>query len=75
MDARESVRIEVPGDNGAGSEFRLMIGAVPEWHQAKRQRAAGPWTVSAAGQRGRRPAVASEPHPRRAMRVRVHHGS
>jgi len=24
-----------------------MVGRVPEWHQAKRQRAAGPWTVSA----------------------------
>lgn len=43
----ESLRIEVPGDLGAGSEFRLMVGAVPEWHQAKRQRAAGPWTVNA----------------------------
>lgn len=43
----QSLRIEVPGDDGAGSEFRLMVGTFPEWHQAKRQRAAGPWTVSA----------------------------
>jgi hypothetical protein len=48
LDGRaQSLRIEVPGDDGAGSEFRLMVGAVPEWHQAKRQRAAGPWTMSA----------------------------
>jgi hypothetical protein len=43
----QSLRIEVPGEEGAGSEFRLMVGGVPEWHQAKRQRAAGPWTVRA----------------------------
>ncbi len=48
LDGRaESLRIEIPGYDGAGSEFRLMVGAMPEWHQAKRQRAAGPWSLSA----------------------------
>lgn len=41
-----ALRIEVPGVDGVGSEFRLMVEGVAEWHQAKRQRAAGPWTVS-----------------------------
>lgn len=48
LDGRgETLRIEVPGDDGAGSEFCLVVGGVPEWHQAKRQRSGGPWTVSA----------------------------
>lgn len=42
-----TLRIEVPGEDGVGSEFRLTVGGVAEWHQAKRQRAAGPWTVNA----------------------------
>ena len=43
LDSRATaIRIEVPGDDGVGSEF-----GVPEWHQAKRQRAAGPWTINA----------------------------
>src|SRR6266542_7142080 len=42
-----TLRIEVPGDDGVGSEFRLVVDGVAEWHQAKRQRAAGPWTVNA----------------------------
>jgi len=48
VDSRaQTLRIEVPGDDGVGSEFRLTIDGVPQWHQAKRQRAAGPWTVNA----------------------------
>lgn len=48
LDGRaQTLRIEVPGADGAGSEFRLLVAGVPEWHQAKRQRAAGPWSVSA----------------------------
>lgn len=48
LDGRaQALRIEVPGDEGAGSEFRLSVAGTPEWHQAKRQRAAGPWTVNA----------------------------
>lgn len=43
----EALRIEVPGDTGVGSEFRLVVGGVAHWHQAKRQRAAGPWSVAA----------------------------
>jgi hypothetical protein len=43
----QTLRIEVPGDDGVGSEFRLVVDGVAEWHQAKRQRAAGPWTVNA----------------------------
>lgn len=43
----QSLRIEVPGDEGVGSEFRQTVNGVAEWHQAKRQRAAGPWTLNA----------------------------
>ena len=41
----QALRIEVPGEAGEGAEFRLLVGGVPEWHQAKRQRDAGPWTI------------------------------
>ncbi|MDP9418734.1 MAG: ATP-binding protein [Actinomycetota bacterium] len=43
----ESLRIEVPGEPGQGAEFRLVRGGISEWHQAKRQRSGGPWTVAA----------------------------
>ncbi|HRW39829.1 MAG TPA: hypothetical protein P5254_19165, partial [Aquihabitans sp.] len=39
--------MDIPGGDGAGSEFRLTVGAEAEWHQAKRQLGSGPWTVSA----------------------------
>jgi len=42
----QTIRIEVPGDDGVGAEFRLMVGGVPTWHQAKRQRDGGPWTIA-----------------------------
>jgi hypothetical protein len=48
----ETLRIEVPGDEGVGAEFRLTVNGVPEWHQAKRQQAAGPWTVNALSTEG-----------------------
>ena len=40
-----AIRIEVPGEEGAGFEFRLSREASTEWHQCK----AGPqrWTVHA----------------------------
>ena len=48
LDGRATtLRIEVPGEVGVGSEFRLMVGGRPEWHQVKRQRSGGPWTVTA----------------------------
>jgi hypothetical protein len=43
----EALRIEVPGHDGIGSEFRLVVDGVAEWHQVKRQRAAGPWMLNA----------------------------
>ncbi|HLI56072.1 MAG TPA: hypothetical protein VKY26_03460 [Actinomycetota bacterium] len=43
----QTLRIEVPGDEGVGSEFRLRVDGGAECHQAKRQRATGPWTVNA----------------------------
>ncbi len=43
----QTLRIEVPGDDGTGSEFRLIVDGAAQWHQVKRQRAAGPWTVNA----------------------------
>jgi hypothetical protein len=42
-----ALRIEVPGDDGIGSEFRLTVDGVAQWHQAKRQLAGGQWTISA----------------------------
>jgi hypothetical protein len=42
----QSLRIEVPGEQGEGAEFRLLADGVPEWHQAKRQRSGGPWTIA-----------------------------
>jgi hypothetical protein len=42
----QSVRNEIPGEQGEGAEFRLLAGGVPEWHQAKRQRGGGPWTIT-----------------------------
>src|SRR3954451_24894014 len=35
------------GCRHTGAEFRLVVGAQAQWHQAERQRASGPWTVSA----------------------------
>jgi hypothetical protein len=43
----QALRIEVPGEEGVGSEFRAIVNGVGEWHQVKRQRAGGPWTVNA----------------------------
>lgn len=48
----ETLRIEVPGAEGAGAEFRLIADGQAQWHQAKRQRAAGPWTVNALANSG-----------------------
>lgn len=45
-----SLRVEVPGDPGQGAEFRLVRARVSEWHQVKRQRSGGPWTVAALAQ-------------------------
>ncbi|MGH9890661.1 MAG: hypothetical protein ACREA0_01480, partial [bacterium] len=42
----QSLRIEVPGEDGVGAEFRVLSDGVPVWHQAKRQRDAGPWTIA-----------------------------
>ena len=41
-----SVRIEVPGKEGAGAEFRQDGPAGCVWAQAKRQRDGGPWTIA-----------------------------
>jgi hypothetical protein len=48
----QSLRIEVPGEQGEGAEFRLLAGGVPEWHQAKRQRGGGPWTINSMATEG-----------------------
>jgi hypothetical protein len=48
----QALRIEVPGEAGEGAEFRLLVEGVPEWHQAKRQREAGPWTIHNLSQAG-----------------------
>jgi hypothetical protein len=48
----ERVRFEVPGPAGGGFEFRATRGGVAEWHQVKRQRAGGEWTVAALASEG-----------------------
>jgi hypothetical protein len=48
----EYIRIEVPGDAGRGAEFVLMRDGVREWHQAKRQRTEGPWTITSLNSTG-----------------------
>ena len=48
----DSIRIEVPGEAGRGAEFVLMRDAILEWHQAKRQRTAGPWTIASLDRAG-----------------------
>lgn len=48
----ESLRIEVPGAEGVGSEFCVVRDGVREWHQVKRQRSRGPWSIAALGREG-----------------------
>ncbi|MCX2950200.1 PIN domain-containing protein [Lentzea sp. NEAU-D7] len=48
----ESLRIEVPGEEGAGAEFRLIVGGTPYWYQSKRQRDTGAWTIAAMANEG-----------------------
>lgn len=43
----EALRVEVPGVVGAGFEFCVVTQESASWHQVKRQRAAGPWSVAA----------------------------
>ncbi|MBE8523541.1 hypothetical protein ILP97_39665 [Amycolatopsis sp. H6(2020)] len=47
MGRADTLRVEVPGDEGAGAEFRLRKSASSFWTQTKRQRSGGTWTVSA----------------------------
>jgi hypothetical protein len=47
-----SIRIEVPGDEGSGAEFQVIQVDRTSWHQAKRQRDAGPWTIAALSNEG-----------------------
>lgn len=46
------IRIEHPGDEGCGAEFLLMRDGTREWHQAKRQRTEGQWTVASLNDAG-----------------------
>ena len=48
----EYIRIEVPGDAGRGAEFLLMRDGIREWHQVKRQRTDGPWTITSLNNAG-----------------------
>jgi hypothetical protein len=41
------IRFEVPGPEGEGFEFRVERSGGVEWHQVKRQRAKGDWSVAA----------------------------
>ena len=42
-----SLRTEIPGLPGRGFEFRLQRNDFSEWHQVKRQRSEGPWSIAA----------------------------
>lgn len=48
----DSLRIEVPGKDGSGTEFRVTSDGFPVWHQVKRQRAQGPWTIASLAKEG-----------------------
>lgn len=48
----QSLQVEVPGEAGFGAEFRIVAGGVPAWHQVKRQRAGGPWTIASLANEG-----------------------
>jgi hypothetical protein len=47
MGEATTLRVEVPGDAGAGAEFRLRGRSETRWTQSKRQRSSGAWTLSA----------------------------
>ncbi|WP_285690932.1 hypothetical protein [Actinoplanes sp. NBRC 103695] len=47
MGEADSLRVEVPGDAGAGAEFRVRVGSTFRWTQSKRQRSNGAWTLAA----------------------------
>ena len=53
MDERaNSIRLEPPGEEGEGVEFRMNRGDVREYHQVKRQHGAeGRWTLKELGSR------------------------
>lgn len=42
-----TLRVEVPGDDGVGAEFRLLGQSETRWTQSKRQRSSGAWTLPA----------------------------
>ncbi|MDP9438796.1 MAG: ATP-binding protein [Actinomycetota bacterium] len=51
-DRAESVRLEPPGEEGEGVEFRIRRGNSREYHQVKRQHGAeGRWTLNELGSR------------------------
>lgn len=43
----DSIRLEPPGEEGKGVEFWVRQGGALEYHQVKRQRGRGSWTLSA----------------------------
>src|SRR3546814_3817789 len=43
----QSITIEALGDDEQGFEFSLMRAGGAEWHQCKRQTAAGTWSIAA----------------------------
>jgi hypothetical protein len=48
----DSLRLEPPGDEGKGVEFRILRGDIREYHQVKRQHGAeGRWTLKELGSR------------------------
>lgn len=50
--ACEKIRFEIPGPGGYGFEFRVLRAGTFEWHQVKRQRSEGDWSVAALASAG-----------------------
>jgi hypothetical protein len=48
----DAIRLEPPGEEGAGAEFWLQHGVNSEYHQVKRQHGAeGRWTIASLGEK------------------------
>ena len=48
----ESIRLEPPGPEGQGFEFWTTKQGIQEYHQVKRQRSIGHWTINALKREG-----------------------
>lgn len=56
----DEIRLEPFNEDADGFEFRITTGGEDEWHQCKRQRTAGSWTIKALADAGVLSAFASK---------------